>query len=76
MCLLGLLFTLTTQNTALLNTCRKCPKISYTKVSNKLAHANSVDPDQMAPGGAVDQGSAMFAIPLSILRNNCIKGKT
>ena len=27
----------------------KCPKILYTKVSDKIAHANSVDPDQTAP---------------------------
>ena len=33
----------------------KCPKISYTKVSDKMAYANS--------------------IALSILRNNCTKGK-
>ena len=31
----------------------KCPKISYTKVSDKKAYANSVDPDQTAPWGAV-----------------------
>ena len=27
----------------------KCPKLSYTKVSDKMAYANSVDPDQTAP---------------------------
>ena len=27
----------------------KCPKISYTKVSDKMTYANSVDPDQTAP---------------------------
>ena len=27
----------------------KCPKTSYTKVSDKIAYANSVDPDQIAP---------------------------
>ena len=27
----------------------KCPKISYTEVSDKIAYANSVDPDQTAP---------------------------
>ena len=37
----------------------KCPKISYTKVSDEIASANSVVPDQTAP--------------LSILRNNCTK---
>ena len=31
----------------------KCPKISFTKVSDKIACANSVDPDQMAPEGAI-----------------------
>ena len=31
----------------------KCPKISYTKMSDKMASANSVDPDQTAPEGAV-----------------------
>ena len=27
----------------------KCIKISYTKVSDKMAYANSADPDQTAP---------------------------
>ena len=27
----------------------KCPKISYTKKSDKMAYANSADPDQNAP---------------------------
>ena len=31
----------------------KCPKVSYIKVSNKMAYANSADPDQTAPEGAV-----------------------
>ena len=31
----------------------KCPKISYTKIFDKMANANSVDPDQTAPSGAV-----------------------
>ena len=31
----------------------KCPKISYTKVSDKMAYANSVDPDQTALEGAI-----------------------
>ena len=30
-----------------------CPKISYTKYSEKMAYANSVDADQTAPKGAV-----------------------
>ena len=31
----------------------KCPKISYTKVFDKIAYANGADPDQTAPEGAV-----------------------
>ena len=31
----------------------KCPKISYTKVADIMGYANSADPDQTAPGGAV-----------------------
>ena len=31
----------------------KCPKISNTKVSEKMTYANSADPDQTAPEGAV-----------------------
>ena len=27
----------------------KCPKISYTKVSDKMVYANSANPDQTAP---------------------------
>ena len=27
----------------------KCPKIKYTNISDKMGHANSVDPDQTAP---------------------------
>ena len=53
----------------------QCPKISYTKVSDKMAYANSVDHDQTAPEGAVWSGSTLFGIPLSILRNNCMKSK-
>ena len=34
----------------------KCPKISYTKVANKLAYANSADPDQTAPLEQSDLG--------------------
>ena len=51
----------------------KCPKISHTKVSDKIAYADSADLDQTAPEGAVRSGSTVLAIPLSILRNNCIK---
>ena len=53
----------------------KCPKISNTKVSDKMIYANSADPDQTAPEGAVWSGSRLFAIPLSILSNRCIKSK-
>ena len=53
----------------------KCPKILYTKVSDKIAYANNANPDQTAPSGAVWSGSTLFAIPLSILGNNCIKSK-
>ena len=31
----------------------KCPKISHTKVNDKMAYANSADPVQTAPEGAV-----------------------
>ena len=31
----------------------KCPKILTTNVSDKMAYANSADPDQTAPAGAV-----------------------
>ena len=48
-------------------------KILYTKVANKMAYANSTDPDQTAPEGAVWSGSTLFAYPLSFLRNNCIE---
>ena len=40
-----------------------------------MAHANSADPDQTAPDGAVWSRSALFAIQLSILRNNWAKSK-
>ena len=55
----------------------KYPKISNTKVFEKMTYANrnSKDPDQTAPEGAVWSGSTLFAIPLSILRNGCIKNK-
>ena len=44
----------------------KCPKNSNTKASDKMTYANSVDPDQTAPEGAVWSGSTLFAIPLNI----------
>ena len=50
----------------------KWPKISNIEVSDKMTYANSADPDQAAPE-EVWSGSTLFAIPLSILRNNCIK---
>ena len=31
----------------------KCPKILYTKSSDKMAYTNSIDPDQTAPEGAI-----------------------
>ena len=31
----------------------KCPRILYTKVSDKIAYENSADPNQTAPKGAV-----------------------
>ena len=31
----------------------KCPKLSDNKVSDKMPYANSADPDQTAPEGAV-----------------------
>ena len=34
----------------------KCPKISNTYVSDKMAYANSADPDQTAPKEQSDQG--------------------
>ena len=54
---------------------RKCPKISNTKLSDKMPYANSADPDQTAPDGAVWSGSSLFAIPHSILRDKCAKSK-
>ena len=50
-------------------------KISYTKVSDKIAYANSVELDQTAPSGAVWSGSTLFAISLSLLRNSFTKVK-
>ena len=40
-----------------------------------MSYANSMDPDQTAPEGAVWSGSILFAIQLGVLRNNCIKSK-
>ena len=49
----------------------RCPKILNTKVTDKMTYANSADPDQSAPEGAVWSGSTLFAIPLSILGSIC-----
>ena len=38
-------------------------------------HANSADPDQTAPEGAVWSGSTLFTIPISILSKGCIESK-
>ena len=53
----------------------KFSKILCTKVSDKMTYANSADPDQTSPEGAVCSGSTLFAVPASILGNNCIKSK-
>ena len=63
------------ENLDIWNDYGKCPKNSNTKVSDKMTYANSADPDQTAPEGAVWSGSTLFAIPLSILRNSCIRSK-
>ena len=57
-CISQLGCTSTQSNQASLSVCRtvgygKCPKILYSKVSDKMAYANSADPDQTAPEGAV-----------------------
>ena len=51
----------------------ECPKISNTKVSEKMTYTNSADPDQTAPEGAVWSGSTLFAMPLSILKQQVLK---
>ena len=40
-----------------------------------MTYANSADPDQTAPEGAVWSGSTLFAIQLDILSKRCIKNK-
>ena len=45
---------------------RKFAKFSYITVSDKMAYANSADPDQTTPEGAVWSGSTLFAIQLNI----------
>ena len=44
-------------------------------MSDKIAYADSVVPDQTAPEEAVWSGSTLFAISLSILRNSSTKSK-
>ena len=44
----------------------KCPNNSNTNASDKMTDANSVDPDQTAPEGAVWSGSTLFDIPPNI----------
>ena len=44
----------------------------YTPKFLTYMYANSADPDQIVPEAAVPE-STLFAIPLSILGNNCIK---
>ena len=51
----------------------KCPQISYTKVFDKMAYANSADLDQTAPEGLI--WVYIVCNFQSILRNNCIKSK-
>ena len=53
----------------------KCPQVLNTKVSDKMPYANNADPDQSALEGAIWSGSSLFAIPLSILGDKCIKSK-
>ena len=42
-----------------------------------MTYANSADPDQIAPEGNLIRvyNSTLFGIPLSVLRNNCLKSK-
>ena len=49
----------------------KYPKILNTIVTDKMSYANSADPDQTAPEGAVWSGSTLFAILL--FQETCIK---
>ena len=53
----------------------KCPKISDTKVYDKMIHANNADPDPTALEEArtVCSGSALFAISLSIKKKQLHK---
>ena len=66
-----------------LSACRNldpCLSTKYCKCSNisdvlRYWHMQTVDPDQTAPAGAVWSGATLFAIPLRISRNKCIKSK-
>ena len=49
----------------------KCPNISYTKFSDKMAYASSADLDKTA----VWSGSTLLAIPQSILETTMQKAK-
>ena len=53
----------------------KCLKISCITVADKMAYANSANPDQTAHEGVVWSGFTLFAILLNILRDNCAKSK-
>ena len=53
----------------------KCPKISNTKISDKMPYANSADPDQTAPERTVLSASSLFTIPLSIFKRRMHKKK-
>ena len=44
-------------------------------VSDKMSYANSADPGQTAPEGAVWSGSTLFTIPWSIFRTVAYKAK-
>ena len=52
----------------------KCPKISYTKVANKMAYANSADPHQTVPEGGLIR---VYTVCLfnKYFRNNFRKAK-
>ena len=45
----------TVKNKRLILKYGKCPKVSITKVSDKMAYANSVAADQTAPEGLINQ---------------------
>ena len=51
----------------------KCPKILYTKASDRMAYANGVDLDQTAPEEAVWSGPRLFATLLGNFRKQLHK---